>query len=124
VRDRRFDQVGVALRGERDEPHAVAVLLDALRSRLQRKPSLARAAGAGERDDPVLVEQCEHLAELAFAPDERRRLHRQVRLVHASQGRELVVVELIEPLGGSKILEPVHAEVAQAIGAGEITCCL
>ena len=123
-RDRRLDQLRIPYRGERDEPDAVAVLLDALRSCLQRQPSLARAAGAGERDDAMRVEQREHLGQLAFASDERRRLHRQVRLVDALQRRELIVAELVEPLRRCKVLEPVHAEVAQAICAGEIARCL
>ena len=123
-RDRRLDQVRIAYRGERDEPHTVAVLLDALRSCLQRQPSLARAARAGERDDAMHVEQREHLRKLSFASDERCRLHRKVRLVDTPQRRELVVVELVEPFRGCKVLEPVRAEVTQAICAGEIARCL
>jgi hypothetical protein len=57
------------------------------------------------------VEQREHLGKLSLASDERRRLHRKVRLVDALQRRELVVVELVQPFRGRKVLEPVQAEV-------------
>ncbi|HEX6583082.1 MAG TPA: hypothetical protein VF056_05720 [Thermoleophilaceae bacterium] len=123
-RDRRLDQLRIPYRGERDEPDAVAVPLDALGSRLQREASLARAAWASERDDAMRVEQREHLRKLAVAADERRRLHRQVCLVDSLQRRELILAELVEALGRGKVLEPMHAKVAQAIRAEEIARCL
>jgi hypothetical protein len=69
-------------------------------------------------------EQREHVGELAFAPDERRRLRRQVRLVEALQRRKVVLAELVEALRRCEVLEPVQAQVAQAICAGEIASCL
>jgi Trp operon repressor len=44
------------------------------------------------------VQEDEHLAELLLAPDERRRLNRQVRLVERLQRRELAIAELVDPL--------------------------
>ena len=84
---------------------------------MQREPGLARAARAGERDDAIRLEQRQHLPELSFSAHERRRLHGEVRLVDASQRRELAVVELVEPFRSREVFEPVQAEVAQAIGA-------
>jgi hypothetical protein len=45
-------------------------------------------------------------------------------LVDTFQRRELTVVELVQPFGSCQVLEPVHAEVTQAIRTGEIARCL
>jgi hypothetical protein len=82
-RNRRLHQLRISHRGERDEPNSVAVPFDALSSCLQRQASLARPARAGECHDAMRVEQGEHLRKLELASDERRRLHRKVRLIDA-----------------------------------------
>ena len=55
----------------------------------------------------------EHLGELVLAAEERRRRDRQVRAVQALERREVVVAELVDPLGRGQVLQPVLAEVAQ-----------
>jgi hypothetical protein len=60
-----------------DEQHAVLVGRSAVSGELERKPSLADASGAGEREQPCVREQRRELAELVLAADEGRRLDRQ-----------------------------------------------
>ena len=59
------------------------------------------------------------LLDLAFAPEERRRRDRQVRLVQRLERREVFRAELEETLGRTQVLQPVEAEVAH-IDAGEV----
>jgi hypothetical protein len=72
----------------------------------------------------VGVEERQHVGELTVSPDEPSWLHRQVRQVEALQRRELTVPKLIKPLRRSKVFEPVHAQVEQAICACEIARAL
>ena len=59
-----------------------------------------------------MSEELENLGELTRAPEERRRLHREVRLIERLQRRELGVPKLIDPLGCLEILQSVDPEVA------------
>ena len=117
--DRRANARRIAHRLQRHPPNAVLEIVHDLGGGLHGEPRLPRAARAGQRQQARrgCAEEREHLAELLLATDERRRLHRQVRLVERFERRELAVAELVEPLGRRQVLEPVLAEVAQAVGA-------
>ncbi len=108
-------QAGVAHRGERHPVDPAPVLVGDGCDRLQPEPGLAGPAGAGEREQPDVVapQQVEDLGELGVPADERRGRHGQVGPVQALQRREVVVAELVDPLGSGQVLEPVLAEVAQ-----------
>ena len=58
--------------------------------------------------------QREHLRQLTLTAQKRGRGDRQVRPVQALQRRKLFWAELVDPLGVGEILQPVHAQVAQA----------
>jgi hypothetical protein len=58
--------------------------------------------------------------QLILAADERRRLHRKIRLVQALERRKRIVAELVDPLGRAQVLQPVLAEIAQRIRAAQI----
>ena len=87
---------------------------------MQREAGLARAAGAGERDEPRLAEQPLELGQIAFAPDEGIHLSRKIvgqhfqrtqrRKILAQTGRD----ELVDVLGRDEIAQPTLAEIAQA----------
>ena len=62
--------------------------------------------------DVLTSEESHHLGELAVAPEERRRLHRKVRLIERPQRRELGVSELVDVLGRLEVLQAVVPEVA------------
>lgn len=104
-----------------DEEHAVRELLDEVRRRLKREPSLVLAPRTRQRQqaDVVPHEQRRQLVELPFAPDQGRGLYRQVRrpalqrLQRGEVGGKSVDRQLIEPLRRQKVLQPVAAKVAQ-----------
>ena len=72
--------VRFALGAQVDEEHAVLEAVDLLRRRLQREPRFARPTRTGERHQPrvLRVELVTQLVEQRLAPEERRRLRRQV----------------------------------------------
>jgi hypothetical protein len=76
----------------------------------------------GERQQPRrrIAEEDEHLAELLLAPDERRRLDRQIRLVERLQRRKLARTQLVDPLRRRHVLQAVLAELDQAVGTHEL----
>ena len=49
--------------------------------------------------------------------EERRRRNRQVRSVETLQRWEVLLAELVDPLGRGQVLQPVLAEVPQPLGA-------
>ncbi len=111
----------VAQRGERHPPDALRVVVRRGGRRLEREPRLAAAARARQRHEADVVpgEQLADFTQLAVAAEERRRGDRQVRAVEGLQRRELAVPQLVDPLGGGEVLEPVLAEIAH-VRAGEI----
>jgi hypothetical protein len=52
-----------------------------------------------------------------LATQERRCRNGQIRLMERRERREVVVAELVDALGGGQVLEPVLAEVAEAVRA-------
>jgi hypothetical protein len=66
-----------------------------------------------ERQEPRLPvsQESDHLPELLLPTDERRRLFREVRLVERLERREFARAELVEPLRGGQVLEPVLSEI-------------
>jgi hypothetical protein len=81
------DQAGVADARQFDRPRPVGVALRAACGQLEGEARLAAAPRAGERDKAAAVEQVVELVELAEAPDEARRLPRQVVSVAARRTR-------------------------------------
>ena len=121
--DRRQHDLRVTDGLQADPPDAVLVVVHCFRGCLDSEPRLPGAARPGQREQANLrvSEQLQDLAELLLAPDERCRLLRQIRLVERLQRRKVGVAELPDPLGRGQVLEPVIAEVVQAVGAGELT---
>ncbi len=72
------DHVVLRHRGEIDHPDAVGELVDRLRRRLQSQSRFAGSADAGERQQPVHLEQAENLGKLGIAADEVGQLNRQI----------------------------------------------
>ena len=113
LRDLGVEELGIGETDERHPEHSVALRADELGRDLQRKPRLARAACAGERDQPRAVgEHRDELLDLALPADERARGDGQVGRVERPQRREVAVAELVQALGVDEILEPVLSEVA------------
>jgi hypothetical protein len=117
--DRRGDEGRVADRFERHEPDAVGESIGRRGRELEREPCLARAARAGQRDEPGAAQQRQRLGELPFPAHEGRQLGGQVvRMgVERTKRRELgskpVHDELGEPLRRAEVLEAMLAKVAQ-----------
>ena len=86
------DEIGIVQRGEIREPHPVPGPVQQPGRGLQAEPGLARAARAGQRDQPGAAEQAAHLGELGVPADEARHLRREVvpqlRVVQRPQRRE------------------------------------
>ncbi len=114
-------ELWIADGGERDPVDAVRERVGGLRSRLEAEPRLAGAAGAdeGQQANVIAGEERSHLIELVLTAEERCRRHGQVGAVEALQRRELLVADLVDPLGCRQILEPVLTEVVQARGADQ-----
>ena len=89
LRDGRLDEprIGDGLEGNPED--TTLEVLDCLGGKLERETRLPRAAGADERDESVLAKKCARPGELAVPADERRRLHREIRLVQRLEVREL-----------------------------------
>ncbi len=74
LRDRLGDERRIAERGQADPEDARLVLGHERRRRLDREPCLARAAGAGQRDEArSVLEPREHLEQLVVSAHERAR---------------------------------------------------
>jgi hypothetical protein len=121
LRDRRFDQLGVMHTRQRDEPHSIGMAIDELRRHLQSKPCLADSAWADERDEPMGFDELEELGQITVAPDQRRRLHREVRLMERFQTWEIAVTELPDPLWRRQILQPVVPQITQPVRRDQLT---
>ena len=102
----------VAERRERDPKDSLWVLLRARGGGLERESGLARAARAGQREQgsPRAPGARATSAELALAAEERRRGTGRFVSVRCSAA-ELAFAELIEPLRGRQVLEPVLPEI-------------
>ena len=59
----------------------------------------------------LVREQIHDFGQLPLASEERRGRDGQVRPVEALQGREVLVAELVDPLGRRQVLQPVLAEI-------------
>ena len=71
------DEASLLDAGELDERGAVGIVALAATCQLEGQPCLARAAGAGEREQARGAQQRGQLAELVLAPDERARARRE-----------------------------------------------
>ena len=58
-----------------------------------------------------MLHQLQHLGQLVLAAEEWRRRDREVRPVQALQRWELVLAELVDPLGSGEILQPVYSQI-------------
>ena len=112
-------ELWVAQRREGHPEDAVRIPVRCLGGGLEAEPGLAGPARPDQGQQAGVLEQVEHLRELVLPAEERRRGNRQVRPVQALQSREVVVAELVDPLWRGQILEPVLAQVAQAVRAHE-----
>ena len=114
------DLAGLADGLEVDEAGAIDEVARMAPGQLEGQRRLARAAWAGQSQQPRLTEQLVEGLELVLAPDEgRQSLREPVRRLHAAAQRREVAgqaghVELEEALGLGQVLEPVGAQVAQA----------
>jgi hypothetical protein len=113
ARERGQDELGIAKRRERDPVDPVGVAIGGEAGRLQGKARLPGAARAGEGEQARSFEERHDLGELGLPAEEGRRRHREVRAVEALEGREVSLAQLVDPLGGGEVLEPVLAEIAQ-----------
>ena len=111
------NQRWVANRREVDEPHTVGIAVQHVGGDLQRKPGLAEAAHAEERQQPRSIEEPLRLGELGLAPDERCRLLRQVvgrRLERAERGKILAqfgVQQLVDMFARCEVAQPHGAQI-------------
>ena len=123
--DGRGDEFGIPHRGEVDPPHPAGMTIGGFGGALEREPRLSAAPGAGQRDQPVVLDELGELGELRLAGDERRQLHRQVvrECVQREQRREPIreirVTQLPHPLRTTETFEPVRAEIAQHHAVGQ-----
>ena len=121
LRGRRKHELRVTERREGYPPDTMRVPVGEPSSRLQRDARLSGTAWPRERQqtDLPLRQQGAHLPQLLFAPQERRRRDRQIRLVEALERRKSRVSELVDTFGRGQVLKPVRAEVAQPVGTHE-----
>ena len=117
VRDRLQHGPRVTEGRQRHPRRPVGERLGRLGRRLQRQACLARAAGAGQRHEADVVARDERrdLAELLYAPEERRRRDREVRPVERLERRKAFVAELPDPFRGSQVFQAVLAEISQPV---------
>ena len=126
--DRRDEEMRIADRGEVDEEDSVLEIRDQFRRHLERETGLAGATRSRERDKPnaLSAQEGNGLLHLLLAPDQHRRLNRQIRgpPFKSLQGRKVVLEprnhELVEPLRLCEVLETVLPEVPQAYRVGEL----
>ena len=114
--DRRPHALGVAKRLEWYPHDAVGEILDRFRRELKREPRLSRAAGAGQRNEPVRAQEPPSLLKFPLASDQRRRLNRQGRQIAAAKRRELRFAELVKADRLAKIFQPVMTQVTDRHG--------
>ena len=106
----------VADRCELDPERPGLVVADELGRRLDREPGLAGTAGAREREEAgTVADQRDDLRGLPFAPDERARRPRQVRVRDRLQWRESLGAELEDGDRLLEVLQAVLAEVDQRV---------
>ena len=112
---------GIAKGHERDPVDPIRVAVRERGSGLQRQARLTGAASAdeGEEAGSRRSDERHDLPKLPLAPEERRGRHREVGLVERLQPGELAFAELEDALGGREVLQPVVAEVAEAVEADE-----
>jgi hypothetical protein len=115
------DELWVTKRRQRHPPDPARIAVRSRGRRLESQPGLSRSAGSREREQPNLVggDEVDHLAELAIPAQEPGRGHRQVRLEERRQRREHSRAELVDPLRRREVLEPVLAQVTQALAGGK-----
>src|SRR5262249_61408528 len=93
------DEPRVCDLGEQDERGPGRKALLGRAGELQREPGLPRSAGAGEGQQPGVVEQRRQLRELASSSDERARVDREpARTIGWAEPGELLA-ELRDQLG-------------------------
>ena len=118
-RDRLRHEARIRDRRELDEPRAVGEAVEHVGRELERQPRLADAPGAEQRQQARPLERLPRFVELVLAPDERRRLNRQVvgRAFQRAQRREVApqrwMEDLVEPFGTRQVAQADEAEVAQ-----------
>ena len=92
---------------------------------LEAEARLPGAAGPGERQEPVVGQQCRDLADLSRPSEEGRQPGRQVvrHRVERPDRREVALEildnQLPEPLGLIEILEPMDTEISELGALGE-----
>src|SRR6266550_8202468 len=113
--DGREKQGGIADWRKRDPDKAVRKFLRGLSGGLQGESRLPRSARPAQRQQPDVfpLQERNDLAQLLFAPQKRRRRHGQIRVVQRPELGELFVAQLPEPLGCSKVLQAVLAQIPQ-----------
>jgi hypothetical protein len=77
----------VADRGEVDQPHPVGGEGSQRPGDLERQPGLAGATGPHQRDEPVALDELEHVGELALTPEAGRERPGYVAAADAGRGR-------------------------------------
>ena len=111
--DRLGDERGVAQRGEPDPEDARLVLRDECGSRLEREPGLARAPGAGQREEPRSSSiRASTSASSCLPADEGARGTREVRVRDRLERREALVAELED---GDRVLDVLQAVLAEVV---------
>ena len=119
LRDRRGHQFRILDGCQGYEVDTVRELIHDIGRDLQAEPCLARAAGAGECQQPGSAQQLPTLTHLVVAADETRHLRGQV-VRCGFQGaqcrkfaRQPVDVELVQPFRTGEIFEPMQPEVLE-----------
>ena len=114
------DQLGIANRGQLDEPHLVAGAADDLLRDPQREARLAAAARTRQGDEPLLARSsARDFARLGLAAHEARELRGQVvarpldRPKRASDVLQAVGTHVEHLLGPAEILQPMLTQVAE-----------
>ena len=94
------DGAGVGNRRQRNPPDAVWISIRYNAGRLQREARFAAPSCARQGQETHVVPREQHIdvVQFPFAPQERRRGYRKVRLVERLQRREVAVAELVDPL--------------------------
>ena len=115
--DRERHERRVLKRRQRSPPDSIRVLVRNLRACVQRESRLPCSTRPGQSDEthPVTLQQRHELRQLAIAPEERRRRHRQVRPVQALERWELLIAELVQLLGRGEVLQAVPAELLELL---------
>jgi hypothetical protein len=121
----RRDEVGVGDRGELDEVDPVGVGVGDLGGEVERQPGLAHAAGAGEGEQSVAIEQLASHPQDVLAPHEGAEICREVvgDRFQGSQGGKLRRQARDDELGElhlvGEVLQGVQSGVAQRDPVGQ-----